>query len=381
MGLFTWLSRKTARSASDLAGGEGGEQARARDEAEDARGGRGADEGPGPGGGAAPEGADAVASLADDLAARDGGRRVDGSRALLDLWREGDARAAAALAERLGELLRDPEPLARLNALAAVRLLRRPENLSRHSAAVLALLDDPVAQVRTAAVASAARLPGDEARERVRAVLRSSEEPMRFQAACVLAELRDSAALPELTAALREGFRRQEALSALLTLGDAAALPAVSALFEEEGAGEFDRTLAAAALARLGDPRGGEHLAARIAAGDDDAPVAAEMAGRVGAQDAVPALWETALDPRAPARGAALRALGRLRAPGAEEKLLALASDAEVDDDLRLDAAEGLAEVGSAAARELLQRLSGAGGELGALCGELLLELAAAGEG
>lgn len=374
MGLLTWLSRKTARSAGPAGSSAEGEGAAADEGARS--------EGAEPLSGAAGVGESAeVAALAEDLSARDGGRRVDASRALLDLWREGDGRAAAALAERLGELLRDPEPLARLNALAAVRLLRRPENLSRHAAAVQALLADPAAQVRTAAVAAAARLPGDEARERVRGVLGSSEEPMRFQAACVLAELHDSAALPELAAALRDGVRRQEALSALLTLGDAAALPAVGALFEDEGAGEFDRTLAAATLARLGDPRGAEHLAARIAEGGDDAPVAAEMAGRLGAQEAVPALWETAGDARSPARGAALRALGRLRAPGAEEKLLALAADAGADGDLRMDAAEGLAEVGSPAARELLQRLSSQGGELGTLCAELLLELSAAGEG
>jgi HEAT repeat protein len=328
---------------------------------------------------ASPAGEVPVAELAEDLASANAGLRVDASRALLDLWRAGSvdaAAAAAAFAARLGDLLEDLDPMVRINGLAGVRLLRREENLSKHAAAVQALLHDPVAQVRTAAVGAAAHLPGQAARDEVRAVLRSPEEPMRFQAACVLADLRDPAALPELIAALGEDIRRQEALSAILTLGDVAALPAVAALFEDEGASEIDRTMAAAALARLGDARGGEHLAQRIAEGADDGPVAAEMAGRLGVQEAVPALSAIAEDEDALARGAALRALGRLRAPGAEERLLSVAADVSAPEDLRMDAAEGLVELDTARARDLLHLLAGqADGELGALCAELLREL------
>jgi hypothetical protein len=134
--------------------------------------------------------------------------------------------------------------------------------------------------------------------------------------------------------------------------------------------------MAAAALARLGDARGGEHLARRIAEGADDGPVAAEMAGRLGVQEAVPALRAVAEEEGALARGAALRALGRLRAPGAEERLLALAADGSAPDDLRMDAAEGLAELDTPPARELLNVLAAeAGGDLGALCADLLFEL------
>ncbi len=354
MGLLSWLSAKTAKTAAPPGSGAEGEEP-------------------------APGAAVPVAELVEALASTNAGLRVDASRALLDRWRAGgpdSAVAAAALAARMGDLLEDADPMVRINALAGVRLMRREENLSKHAAAVQALLRDPVAQVRTAAVGAAARLPGQAARDEVRAVLGSAEEPMRFQAACVLADLRDAAALPELIAALREDIRRQEALSAILTLGDAAALPAVAALFEDEGASEFDRTMAAAALARLGDARGGEHLARRIAEGADDGPVAAEMAGRLGVQEAVPALRAIAEEEGALARGAALRALGRLRAPGAEERLLALAADASAPDDLRMDAAEGLAELDTPPARELLNVLAAeAGGDLGALCADLLFEL------
>jgi len=317
-----------------------------------------------------------VEELAEALAAEDGAARVDAARALLDRLRAGDASSAEALASRLEELLEDPEPQVRAVALGAVRRMRRPEQLEKHASAVLALLADRAAPVRTTAVWAAARLPGPVAREQVRALLGSEEEPMRFAAACALSEVEDPAAVPQLVLALREDYRRQEALSAILSLGDAAALPGVVELFEDESLGEFDRTLAAAALARLGDARGAAHLVERIAAGGDDRPIAAEWAGRLGIAGAVPALEELASDEGEPGRGAALRALGRLTAPGAEERLLAIATSAEQAEDLRMDAAEGLAEIGSPAAVAALRDLAAEAGELGPLCKELLAEIA-----
>ena len=355
MGLFSWLAGKTAKTPD-------------------------AEPSPGSAAGAEGEGALAdqpAADLLEALSSRDGGLRVDAARALLERWREGDAEAASALAPRLAGLLEDEDPLLRLAGLSGFRLLRKAENIEKHASTVVALLNDRAAQVRTAAVGAVARIPGEAARGQLRALLSSPEEPMQFQAACVLADLRDSAALPALTAALNEDIRRQEALSAILSLGDPAAIPAVAALFEDEATGAFDRTMAAAALARLGDARGGDHLAERIAAGEDDSPIAAEMAGRLHVEAAGPALAALADEEGAPARGAALRALGRLRAPGAEERLLALAADPDESDDLRMDAAEGLAEVGTPQALTRLQQLAGAaGGELGQLCQDLLRELA-----
>jgi len=317
-----------------------------------------------------------VEELAGSLDGADGAVRVDAACALLDRWRTGDLQAAEAIVGRLDGLLEDPEPQVRITALAAVRMMRKPENLEKHASAVLALLADPAAQVRTAAVWTAARLPGPAAREQVRALLESTEEPMRFAAACALSDQRDPGALPELLAALREDYRRQEALSALLSLGDPGARQGVAELFEDESLGELDRTLAAAALVRLGDPRGAAHLVERVAAGGDDRPIAAEWAGRLGVSDAVPALEELASSTGEPARGAALRALGRLRAPGAEDRLLGIATSADEPEDLRMDAAEGLAELGSPAAIEALRGLAAEPGELGALGQELLAEIA-----
>ncbi|MGZ4348327.1 MAG: HEAT repeat domain-containing protein, partial [Gaiellaceae bacterium] len=290
----------------------------------------------------------------------------------------GDLRAAEVLAPRLPELLGDAEPLVRAAALFGVRLLRNPENLARCESAVLALLADRVPQVRIAAVPAAVRLPGDTARAQVRSALRSEEESMRFAAACALSDAHDAAALPELTAALRDEHRRQEALSALMSLGDASAVEEIGKLFERESLGEFDRTMAAAALARFGDARGGAHLVSRIESDADDRPIAAEWAGRLGVKEAIPALTEVAEADGDLAQGAAIRALGRLKAPGAEERLVRLASDPEAPEDLRMDAAEGLAELATAGARELLRKLAGdAPEELRQLCQELLLEVQA----
>ena len=320
-----------------------------------------------------------VTGLSEALGSRDGGLRIDAARALVERWRAGDALSAQAIAPRLEELLQDPEPQVRLAALSASRLLRKPENQEKVAPHVLALLADPIAPVRTSAVWAAARLPGEVARTQVRAVLRSPEEPMRFAAACALADLKDAAALPELVAALAEDVRRQESLSSLLALADPAALPAVATLFEDQRLGEFDRTLVAAVLTRFGDPRGEQHLIERIAANGDDCPVAAEWAGRLGLQAAADALGALAESEGSAGRGAALRALGRLQAPGAAARLLALAGDAGAPEDLRMDASEGLAELGTPEAQALLRSLAeGSGGELGPLCRELLTELAAA---
>ena len=319
---------------------------------------------------------DTVEELSEALVGPDGAARVDAARALVDRWRAGDGQAAEAIVTRLEDLLEDGEAQVRVAALGAVRMMRRPENLEKHASAVLALLADPAAQVRTAAVWTAARLPGQAAREQVKAVLGSAEEPMRFAAACALSDQSDPAALPELVAALREEYRRQEALSAIMALGDAGALPALVELFEGESLGELDRTLTAAALARLGDARGTAHLVERIAADGDDRPLAAEWAGRLGIHDAVPALEELAGAPGEAARGAALRALGRLGALGAEGLLLSLATSQEEAEDVRMDAAEGLAELGSEAAVAALRELATEEGELGAICRELLAEIA-----
>jgi len=317
-----------------------------------------------------------TAEVAEALDSPNGAIRVDAARAMLDRARMGDAEAAQALAGRMGDLLSDEEPSVRSTGLSALRTLRSRELFEQHQSAVLALLADPVAQVRTTAVWSAANIPGDTARTQVRAVLSSEEEPLRFAAACALSELGDAAAVPELTSALREDHRRQEALSALMSLGDPGALPQVSALFEDESLGEFDRTLAAAVLRRLGDSRGTDHLCARIAEGSDDAPIAAEWAGRLGVAEAIPVLEEVAGREGDSARGAALRALGRLQAAGAEDRLLALLRSPQEPEDLRMDAAEGLAELGSPQALEALSALSREEGELGSLCRELLVEVA-----
>jgi HEAT repeat protein len=312
----------------------------------------------------------------DALDSADGAARVDAARALIEQWRSGDVEAAAFLAPRLPELLEDPEPMVRAAALSGVRLLRNPENLRKCESAVLALLADAAPRVRTAAVWSAMRIPGDAARAQVRAALGSTEETMRFAAACALSEAHDSAALAELVAALHDDHRRQEAVSALMALGDAAAVPELGKLFEEESLGDFDRTLAAAALARFGDPRGTAHLAARIESDGDDRPIATEWAGRLGVEEAIPVLTELADTEGDTSRGAALRALGRLKARGAEERLLRIAADPQAADDLRLDAAEGLAELATPAALDLLRQLAADGpDELRQLCQELLAEV------
>ena len=328
-----------------------------------------------------PDEGDDLSVFARAIESRNGAARVDASRGLLERWRNGDAQAAELMVGKLDALLEDGEPMVKQAALAGVRLLRKPENLEKHASAVLGLLADRAAPVRTAAVWAAIKLPGDTARTQVRALLQSTDEPLRFDAATALAEVKDAAALGGLTAALNQGYRRQEALSALMSLGDAAALPALAELWDQgdeaEQTGDFDRTLLAAALARFGDQRGKRHLALRAAEGGDDRPVAVEWAGRLGVSEAIPALDALADEEGELSRGAALRALGRLKAPGAEERLLAVVNDAELADDLRMDAAEGLAELGTAPALAALSTLAALKDAVAEVCQGLLGELAA----
>jgi HEAT repeat protein len=374
MGLFTWLSGKKAGRAEAEAPRETAAEDPARDlEASDLEN------------GAQPDGEHVaqlsraqIELLANALDSKDGGARVDASAALIDGWREGSADAAEAIAPRLHELLDDEEPLVRRSALAGAQMLRKPENIERCASGVLALLADPVPQIRVAAAWAAARLPGETARQQVRSLLESEDETLRFAAACALSDAQDPAALPELISALHEEHRRQEALSALMALGDASALQPLAEVFEQESLGQFDRTLAAAALARFGDARGSSYLAERVAEDGDDRPIAAEWAGRLRVTEAVPALEDLASLEGEPARGAALRALGRLKASGAEDLLAGIAGDEEAAPDLRMDAAEGLAELG---ALGRLEALAQGDGELAQLCRELLVEARRSSEG
>jgi HEAT repeat protein len=317
-----------------------------------------------------------VEDLAGALESSNGAARVDAARALIERWREGEIAAAEAIAPRLHELLDDDEAQVRAAALSGVRMLHKPENIERCASGVLACLADPAQPVRLQALWVAARLPGDGPRAQVRAALKSEDESVRFSAACALSDVQDAAAMPELVQALREGHRRQEAITAMMALGDAGALPPLRELFEDESLEEFDRTMTAAALARFGDASGGDHLTKRIQAGFDDQPVAAEWAGRLDVQQAIPALEELADSEGELARGAALRALGRLRAQGAEERLLSVVTDTEAADDLRMDSAEGLAELGSDKALAALRQLAQEPSDLGRLCAELLQEAA-----
>ncbi|MBS2024800.1 MAG: HEAT repeat domain-containing protein [Deltaproteobacteria bacterium] len=319
------------------------------------------------------------AELAADLDSSNGAARVDAGRALLDRWRAGDNDAAEVMVARLPALFEDSEPQVRMIALACVRQFRKRENLEKHTSATLALLADPVSQVRTSAVWAVARLPGDVARAQLRAVLGHQEEAMRFAAAVALADLKDPSCLKELTTAIGEQHRRHEALSALMALGDASAAPAVKEQFDDERIGDLDRTACAAALVRLGDASGKPYLLERLASAyGDDRPNAVEWAGLLGVTEAIDALTQISDDPDDLCNGAALKALARLKAPGIEARLLAIAQDPK-QPDLRLDAAEGLAELGTPECRAALETLAKSDDEeLAETARESLHELAVA---
>jgi HEAT repeat protein len=131
-----------------------------------------------------------------------------------------------------------------------------------------------------------------------------------------------------------------------------ASLPAIQGLFQRLMLPPFERTQAAGAMAKLGDPEGGRHLLKRTQRRWSlDRAFAIELCGDVQVTGALERLLEILQDVDDPYRGAAARGLGRLRDPRALEPLINLFEEAGISDDLRLDAAEGLCLLGIPQAR------------------------------
>ncbi len=298
-----------------------------------------------------------VAELSAALESSNGGLRIDALAMLSERAREsGDAEAIEAIAAHWPKLLTDSEELVRQRALSLTAIV--PASADRESA-LLPLLDDSVAAVRTAAVWAVARASKSPSPILV-AHLHDPSPQTRFAVAAALAQLGDSSGFEELALALDEPAARLEALQALGNLGDARALAPLTALFERTMLDEMDRVQCAGALARLGDSAGKEHLLRALEENGESAPFAAGWAGDLGILEAVPLLEALADEVESPARGASLHALGALRAPGAEARLLrVLSSDDGEESAARLDAAEGLALIGTPTARSALEEAAG----------------------
>jgi HEAT repeat protein len=207
-------------------------------------------------------------------------------------------------------------------------------------------------RVRLEAVGRLADLAAPEARGALAAALEDGAPQVRFEAARGMVALRHPAGLQVLLDALDDGELRYRAAAALAQLKDPAAGPRLRKTLARWWLPAFERTQLAGALAALGDEEGVKHLFSR--AGKKwsmDRAMAMELLGEVKAPGALGRLLEVVADPADPARGAAARGLGRLGEVAAEPALLALLADASADEDLVLDAAEGLLTLGTEVGR------------------------------
>jgi HEAT repeat protein len=284
-------------------------------------------------------------------------RPAERARAAAHLYQlAGDdaAHRAPGLVLALPSLLSDEQADVRR---AGVRLAARLLEEDALAALLSARLSDADVGVRLEAAGQLADLTRSADRDALSRALADPQPQVRFEAARGLAALGDGAGLPALLEALESGALRFRALGALAQLGDARALPAVQRLFARWLLPAFERTQAAGALARLGDPAGARHLLGRLERGwTVDRALALELLGEVKAPGALARLRVALEDPREPCRGAAARGLGRLGEREAQPWLASLLEDTGAPEDVRLDAAEGLCQLGGSEARERVAR-------------------------
>jgi HEAT repeat protein len=270
---------------------------------------------------------------------------------LLEEARSGGAPEAWEAPARM--LLADADPEIRRVGVALLALgPGTPEALAERLGPSLG---DASASVRLEGVGQLA----DRATAALRPLLAQALEDgaflVRFEAARGLAALHHSAGLDVLAEGLDDAGLRFRAIGALAELGDARALGPLRRLFSRWLLNSFERTQAAGALALFGGAEGRAHLLSRLKKRRAlDRPLAAELCGEAGVQEAEEALLGILADTKDTARGAAARALGRLGSARAGELLERLAGDAGLDEEMRLDAVEGLVFLRGKGAREVL---------------------------
>lgn len=278
-----------------------------------------------------------------------GQRRGDVARVLAQLTQAAPSRAHE-LAGEVPRLLADPTPEVR-RAGVVLAALGLPHGESR--ALLASRLGDPDRGVRLEVVGRLADLGEPDLRPTLAQALEDPQFEVRFEAARGMAALHHPAGMEVLVAALDVGALRFRALGALAELGDARAVPAIRRIFQKWLLPPFERTQAAGALAKLGDTEAAQHLFKRIGpAWAPDRALAVELLGEVKAPGAFERLSELLRNPRDPSRGAAARGLGRLGDLRALPLLLEVLDAREGEEDVRLDAAEGLWMLGTPEARE-----------------------------
>ena len=278
--------------------------------------------------------------------------RVPAAEALVAIARERSDRSE--FLELVPRLVNDKNERVRRLGIALGALCMSGEEAESF---LIRNLRDESLEVRIEAVGQLADLARPTSRGALAAALEDASLPVRFEAARGMAELHHSAGLDVLIAALDDVSFRFRALGALAELGDLRALPALKAVFGRFFLSSFERTQAAGALAKLGDPDGGRHLIDRTRKRwSTDRALAIELLGELKVEGALPRLLEIIHNPKDTCRGAAARGLGRLGDKAAITALAAVFKEQTAPEDVRLDAAEGLVLLKDPSARELVEQ-------------------------
>ena len=270
------------------------------------------------------------------------GLRAEAAELLFHLAAE-DTSRAPELSAALSRLSDDRQEAVRRTAVGMATVVLPPEELPGFLSARLA---DEESLVRLEAAGRLADLCRPDCRGALAQALEDPIFEIRFEAARGMAALKHPAGLDVLVEALDEELLRFRALGALAELGDARALPAVQRLFRRWLLPGFERTQAAGVLAKLGDAGAATWLLERARRRwwnwAQDRALAVELCGEVKVPGAIERLHTIVSDKKDDCRGAAARGLGRLGNPKALSWLLALLDEPGVEEDYRLDAAEGL---------------------------------------
>lgn len=307
------------------------------------------------------------------------------------------SRSEADMTDRLGALLRDPDPDLRVQAALALGQQLRPSAAEP----LIAALDDEDVNVRFHAIEALGLMRARAAVDRLLEIAQSGEFFLAFPAIDALTRIGDRAAAPPLVPLLADAALRTAVASALASLGDARAVaPLVRLLNDDAAAADAvvtaleaicrrdaeifggDASLADEAAAAI-TPAGIAHLVQgmreaqaterqaylRVAgwidtAATDEAVLtclgdpqtgrdAVEMLARRGAR-VVPALIDALQSESADRRRGAVVALGRIGDARATGPLLALA---DTDHMLLVPITAALARIGDARAFEPLLAL------------------------
>lgn len=281
-----------------------------------------------------------AASLEVILARFDDGDPTVRQVAMIAAGEIGDARAVDALARGL----RRKQPEVRFQAVASLAMILREDAVPR----LADLVDDDDAEVRAHLADALGSIEAPAAIPPLERLLEDADRRVRESAAIGLARCGSDAGADELVRLLIDRDRCFEAAWALGELKVARAADPLARLAAARFKPLAVKAAAAAALVRLGDPRGEPHLAAVLRAFRSDARgYAAQLVGELGLAALAPDVARLADRPRGADPVVVVEALAKLAAVSPEARE-ALARVAARDDAAGARARELTAEGGLA---------------------------------